>query len=40
MANWQASKHFDVRFYPLNLIFSEKKFGYTEKLPNQATASI
>jgi hypothetical protein len=40
MANWQASKHIDFRFYPLNLIFSEKKFGYTEKLPGQTTASI
>ena len=31
MGNWQLSKHFDLRFYPLNLIFSEKKFGYTQK---------
>jgi hypothetical protein len=31
MANWQLSKHLDLRFYPLNLIFSEKKFGYTQK---------
>lgn len=39
MANWQLSKHFDLRFYPLNLIFSEKKFGYTQKYtgdPNTA----
>ena len=25
MANWQVSKRWDIRFYPLNLIFSEKK---------------
>ena len=31
MANWQLSQHLDLRFYPLNLIFSEKKFGYTQK---------
>jgi hypothetical protein len=31
MGNWQLSKHFDLRFYPLNLIFSEKKFGYIQK---------
>ncbi len=34
MANYQLSKHLDVRFYPLNLIFSEKKFGYTLRYPN------
>lgn len=34
MANWQVSKRFDVRFYPLNLIFSEKKFRYTQSIPN------
>ena len=38
MANWQVSKHFDVRFYPLNLIFSEKKFGYTQKYPSEANS--
>jgi hypothetical protein len=32
-ANWQASPHFDVRFYPLYLIFSEKKFVYQLKYP-------
>lgn len=37
MANLQLSKHFDLRFYPLNLIFSEKKFGYTQKLPSDPT---
>lgn len=35
MANWQLNKRFDVRFYPLNLIFSEKKFKYTQKFPNK-----
>ena len=34
MANWQVSRRFDVRFYPLNLIFSEKKFRYTQTIPN------
>ena len=34
MANWQVSNRFDIRFYPLNLIFSEKKFRYTQKYPN------
>ncbi len=34
MANWQVSKRFDVRFYPLHLIFSEKKFLYTQTVPN------
>ncbi len=34
MANWQISDRFDLRFYPLNLIFSEKKFIYTQKYPN------
>jgi hypothetical protein len=39
MANWQMSKHLDLRFYPLNLIFSEKKFGYTQKYPNEPTST-
>ncbi len=34
MANWQVSDRWDIRFYPLNLIFSEKKFRYTQKYPN------
>ena len=34
MANWQLSNRFDVRFYPLHLIFSEKKFLYTQTVPN------
>jgi len=29
MANLQLTKHLDLRGYPLNLIFSEKKFLYT-----------
>jgi hypothetical protein len=31
MANLQLSKRWDLRFYPLNLIFSEKKFEYNLK---------
>ena len=34
LANWQMSPRFDLRFYPLNLIFSEKRFRYTERDPN------
>lgn len=34
MANWQVSERFDIRFYPLHLIFSEKKFKYTQTIPN------
>ena len=34
MANWQVSDRFDIRFYPLHLIFSEKKFRYTQSIPN------
>ena len=34
MANWQLSKRWDIRFYPLNLIFSEKKFRYDLKYPD------
>jgi hypothetical protein len=34
MANWQVSNRFDIRFYPLHLIFSEKKFLYTQTVPN------
>jgi hypothetical protein len=33
LANWQMSPRFDLRFYPLNLIFSEKRFRYTETDP-------
>ena len=34
MANWQVSNRFDIRFYPLHLIFSEKRFKYTQSIPN------
>ncbi|MCC7525285.1 MAG: PorT family protein, partial [Chitinophagaceae bacterium] len=34
MANLQLSKRWDLRFYPLNLIFSEKKFRYDLKYPD------
>lgn len=34
MANWQINERFDLRFYPLHLIFSEKKFQYTQSIPN------
>jgi hypothetical protein len=30
MANWQISKHLDLRGYPLNLIFSDKQLRYTK----------
>ena len=40
LVNWQASKRFDVRFYPLNLIFSEKKFLYTQSIPNPGESSL
>lgn len=33
-ATWQVNDRIDVRFYPLNLIFSEKKFKYTQTIPN------
>lgn len=31
LANWQVTDRIDIRGYPLHLIFSEKKFDYTEK---------
>ena len=34
VANLQLSKRWDIRFYPLNLIFSQKKFDYTLKYPD------
>lgn len=39
MANLQLSQHLDLRFYPLNLIFSEKKFGYTQKFPGDVNST-
>ena len=35
MANLQLSNRLDLRAYPLNLIFSQKKFSYTQQIPNQ-----
>ncbi len=40
MANLQLTKHLDLRAYPLNLIFSEKVFGYTQKLPSETTSTV
>lgn len=40
MANIQLTKHLDLRGYPLNLIFSEKVFGYTQKLPSEPTSTF
>ena len=43
MANYQLSKRFDLRFYPLNLVFSEKKLDYLMKsnaIENQRAESI
>ncbi len=39
MANLQLTRHLDLRGYPLNLIFSEKVFGYTQKLPSEASTT-
>jgi hypothetical protein len=39
MANLQLTKHLDLRGYPLNLIFSEKVFGYTQKLPSETSST-
>jgi len=40
MANWQVSNRWDVRFYPLNLIFSEKKFQYDLKYPDLGESAL
>lgn len=40
MANLQLTKHLDLRAYPLNLIFSEKVFGYTQKLPSETSSTF
>jgi len=40
MANWQVSRRFDIRFYPLHLIFSEKKFLYTQTVPNPGDSRL
>lgn len=34
LVNWQVTDRWDIRFYPLNLIFSEKKFYYNQRYPN------
>lgn len=40
MANLQLSKRWDLRFYPLNLIFSEKKFQYDLKYPDAGETAL
>jgi hypothetical protein len=40
LVNWQVSPRWDVRFYPLNLIFSEKKFHYTQSIPNPGESNL
>ncbi|PVD51032.1 porin [Terrimonas sp.] len=40
MANLQLSKRWDLRFYPLNLIFSEKKFQYDLKYPDMGDNNL
>jgi opacity protein-like surface antigen len=40
LVNWQISNRWDLRFYPLDLIFSEKKLLYTQKYPNQGDNSL
>ncbi|HRQ49752.1 MAG TPA: outer membrane beta-barrel protein [Agriterribacter sp.] len=40
MANLQLSKRWDVRFYPLNLIFSEKKFRYDLQYPDLGESGL
>jgi len=34
LVNMRLSNHFDIRTYPLNLIFTEKAFQYSLKYPN------
>jgi Outer membrane protein beta-barrel domain len=40
LVNWQINNRFDLRFYPLNLIFSEKKLIYTLKYPDPGDNSF
>lgn len=40
LVNWQATQRWDVRFYPLNLIFSEKVFRYTQSIPNPGESEL
>ncbi|MBU3713393.1 MAG: PorT family protein [Ferruginibacter sp.] len=35
LVNMRLGKHFDLRTYPLNLIFTEKAFEYTIKYPDR-----
>lgn len=36
LVNIRLSDHFDIRTYPLNLVFTEKAFQYSLKYPNPA----
>ena len=40
MANLQLNNRWDIRFYPLNLIFSEKRFIYTLKYPDPGETAL
>ncbi len=40
MANLQLSPRWDLRFYPLNLIFSEKRFRYDLKYPDMGDNAL
>ncbi len=40
LANLQLNHRWDLRFYPLNLIFSEKKFRYDLKYPEAGETSL
>ena len=40
MANLQLSPRWDLRFYPLNLIFSEKRFQYDLKYPDNGDNAL
>ena len=35
MVNMNLSEHFDIRTYPLNLVFTEKAFEYRLRFPNR-----
>ena len=35
LVNLNLSEHFDIRTYPLNLVFTEKSFQYNLKYPNK-----
>ena len=37
LVNMRLGEHFDLRTYPLNLIFTEKAFEYSLKYPDRAT---